>query len=283
MTGAHAPQPNSKKRPWTDPEPEPEPDFDWNFWMNKVNEEDPPRRRPAPPKEFGQAHEYQVGHAQQWQPNPTGPDPDFDWDHWTSLDDSRAPPSPPMIPASQIGSLISESWGNPWSDDASIPKLTTKPDSDPNLMAAHQPPLYPLSSTVNPPSTESYLYSHPGSVVHHLLSPGAGLPTITEHGEVSPPLPDLVWSPKEPEYEVVHHPPSPNQVSLEKLQEPEAEVANGPPPSPELTDPENSDYQPLSADSQPVDLLAAIYAAKGKAKESSRISATTSGPEGVGA
>jgi hypothetical protein len=185
-----------------------------------------------------------------------------------------------MIPASQIGSLLS--WGKPWSDDASIPKLTTKPDSDPNLMAAHQPPLYPLSSTVNPPSTESYLYSHPGSVpVVHPLSLGAGLPTITEHGEVSPPLPDVVGLPKEPEYEVVHHPPSQNQGTPEKPEKPEAEVVNGPPPSPELTDPElglNSDYQSLSADSQPVDLLAAIYAAKGKAKESRPISATTSRP-----
>jgi len=47
-------------------------------------------------------------------------------------------------------------------------------------------------------------------------------------------------------------------------------------PSPELTDPEpHLDYQSLSTDSQPVDPQATIYAAKGKAKESRRISGTT--------
>ena len=53
------------------------------------------------------------------------------------------------------------------------------------------------------------------------------------------------------------------------------EGVHRPPPSPELTDPElHLDHQSLSADSQPVDLLAAIYAAKGKAKKLRPISGT---------
>jgi hypothetical protein len=47
---------------------------------------------------------------------------------------------------------------------------------------------------------------------------------------------------------------------------PEDEVVHGPPTSPD------PDHQSLSTDSQPVDLQAAIYAAKGKAKVSRRIS-----------
>jgi hypothetical protein len=57
--------------------------------------------------------------------------------------------------------------------------------------------------------------------------------------------------------------------------EPEYDVIHEPAPTPELTDPElHSDHQSSSADSEPVDLLAAIYAAKGKAKESRHISGT---------
>jgi hypothetical protein len=77
-------------------------------------------------------------------------------------------------------------------------------------------------------------------------------------------------SPPEPEHEVVT--PSPPSSNLGSPKEPEDEVVPGPPSSP---DPElHLDHQSLSADSQPVDLQAAIYAAKGKAKESRRISGT---------
>jgi hypothetical protein len=66
-------------------------------------------------------------------------------------------------------------------------------------------------------------------------------------------------------------------LKLEPTEETENEVAPGPPPTPELADPElNSDPQSLSANSQPVDLQNAVYAAKGKAKakQSRRISGT---------
>src|SRR6266566_1448456 len=62
LTGAHAPKPilNPKKRPWTDLDP----DFD------SMSLEDLPRPRPAPPQEFGQAHEYQMEPVQQPNPGP---------------------------------------------------------------------------------------------------------------------------------------------------------------------------------------------------------------------
>jgi hypothetical protein len=62
----------------------------------------------------------------------------------------------------------------------------------------------------------------------------------------------------EPKHEVETPPPS----NLGSPKEPDDEVVPGPLTSPDL------DHQSLSADSQPVDLPAAIYAAKGKAKES---------------
>jgi len=71
-------------------------------------------------------------------------------------------------------------------------RLTTKLDSDPNLMAAHQPPPYASSPTDD--------YSYPGSVAHP-PSLGAGLPTVPEHEEVTPPLPDA-GLPTVPEHEV---------------------------------------------------------------------------------
>jgi hypothetical protein len=69
-------------------------------------------------------------------------------------------------------------------------------------------------------------------------------------------------------------PPSPDSdseltLNLGPLKEPEDEVVPGPPstPDPEL----HSDHQSLSAGSQGEDIQAAVYAAKGKAKESRSI------------
>jgi hypothetical protein len=104
------------------------------------------------------------------------------------------------------------------------------------------------------PSTDSDFgwnhYPVPVSAMHAPPT-SAGLPTEPEHEVVTPPIPG---SKKEPEYDVFH----------------------GPRPSPGSADPElPSDHQSLGTDSQPVDLRAAIYAAKGKAKVSRRISGTT--------
>ena len=74
----------------------------------------------------------------------------------------------------------------------------------------------------------------------------------------------------EPEHEAVT--PSPPSSNLGSPKEPEDEVVPEPKSSP---DPElHLDHQSLSTESQPVDLQAAIYAAKGKAKESRHISGT---------
>jgi hypothetical protein len=72
-----------------------------------------------------------------------------------------------------------------------------------------------------------------------------------------------------PEHEPeVATPPSPD---LGSPKEPQNEVVHGPPTTPESADPElPSDHQSLSEDS----FKAAIYAAKGKAKQSRRIPGT---------
>ncbi|KAF8502828.1 hypothetical protein F5888DRAFT_1120726 [Russula emetica] len=222
LTGAHAPQPNlnpnPKKRPLTDPEP----DFDWNYWMNKVNKEDPPRPRPAPPKEFGQthesqpasevehvqqpspgtapeeeslseeeltsedewaaldsldklirqrpaspkefgqAHEYQVEHVQQPKPGPSA-DPDFNWHYWMNLED--APPSRPSsklsIPESSKPELSKSGPSNlessnpePSNPGPSNPSLPTEPELHPNDQ--------PLSADSQMDDVQAALYAAKG-------------------------------------------------------------------------------------------------------------------------
>ena len=266
----HVQQPNAG--PLTGPDP----GFDWEHWQNA----------PSPPKPS-----YQMGHMQQPNAGPlTGPDPNFDWEHWQNALSPPKPSSP-----NEFGLAPEHQVTNPWAtgpdpgldsnrwvslDDlfarpasakentAPAQHLDTKPDSDPNLMAAHQPPPYPLSSTefgkdhdVNQPlsyapeATDFYSYSYPGSVAHP-PSLGAGSSTVPEHEEVTPSSPNL-GSPKEPENEVVPRPP----------------------PTPESSDP-----QSLSTAVQPEDLRAAMYgnedlqasmyAAKGKGKESRSITST---------
>jgi hypothetical protein len=93
----------------------------------------------------------------------------------------------------------------------------------------------------------------------------------------SPPRPKMPTDPGQasghapgpPPTESVIPPPSPG---AESPTEPEQEVVPGPPPSPasEL----QLDHQLLNADSQPVDLEAAINRVKGKAKELRHISGT---------
>ena len=230
LPAPHSPQPNTKKRPWTDMEPDP--DFDWNHWMTSVKQARP---RPAPPKEFGQANEYQV------QPDPVPS---------TALDFNRIyPPVPPsaaypVFPSARLPTVpehevLNAPYPDPWSPTISEYSESTSP-SPPGAGS----PTVPKHEELTSPS------------------PGAGSPTVPEHEEATPPSPYL-GSPKEPENEVVP----------------------GPPPTPESTDPElHSDPQSLSAGVQPEDLQAAIYnseylqaalyAGKGKAKESRRISGT---------
>jgi hypothetical protein len=228
---------SSKQYPNPDPElsTAPGPGADPEFdWNYWMSLEDP-----ASPKKIGLAPENQAGHVPQPDQRPSaGADPNFDWEYWMNLDRPASP--------KETGPVA---WGIPTSE-------------------AHQPPpsgYYPLSSTefgqdhgVNPPPSptdlHSYLLSNPWLSTgpeHEVVTPpstGAGSTTVPEHEVATPPSPDL-GPPKEPENEVVH----------------------GPPTTPGSADPElPSDYQPLSEDS----FKAAIYAAKGKAKQSRRISGT---------
>jgi hypothetical protein len=306
---AHVDKVNPIPIPIPGPSTGADPYFDWEHWQNAPS---PPK--PSSPNEFGLAPEHQMGHVQQLNTGPsTGVDPDFNWNRWSSEDDPLALAPRPLAtsPQKEVRPTV---WGIPWPDDPPgwNTWLTTEPDSEPNLMATHQPPPYPLSSTeldndhdVNQPlpdapaATDFYSYSYPGSEVHPPVSPsawlpevpehgseegtpaspGAGSPTVSEHEEVTPPSPGAgsLTVPEHEEPEAT--PPSPD---LGSPKEPENEVVPGPPSTPESTDPE--DPQSLSAGVQPEDLRAAMYAnedlqaamyaAKGKAKESRSIAGT---------
>ncbi len=96
-------------------------------------------------------------------------------------------------------------------------------------------------------------------------------PTIKEKGQASGHAPGPLTDKLHPYPESEMHSPSPGASS--PTDPPEHEVVPRPPPSPDTEIP--LDEQSLSAGSQPPDLQAAIYAVKGKAKESRRISGTT--------
>jgi hypothetical protein len=284
-----------------------DPDFNWDYWRDA-----PSPQKPSSPIESGLAPEYQMGHVQEPDAGPsTGADPDFNWDYWRDAPSPPKPSSPNEFgpaPKHQVGDAwVRPSTGpdpdldsNRWVslDDLMVRPASAKEDtapahpdtdSDPNLMAAHQPPPYPLSWTdfgndhdanqplaYAPAATDFYSYSYPGSVNHPPL-PGTGSSTVPEHEEVTPPSPGA-GLPTVPE----HEDETPSSPNLGSPKEAEHEVVPGPPSTPESTDPE--DPQSLSAGVQPEDLRAAmyanedlqaaIYAAKGKGKESRSIAGT---------
>ena len=248
---AHAPQPNPKKRPLTDPDPDLPP-------------------QPKQLKLFGEVLGDQVKHVQQPDPGPLA-DPNFDWNYWMSLKDS--PPPKPVSPKElgQIHEAQVEHAQNP------------KPASPKELSQIHEAEVEhaqnpnPASSTVtegislDDPLSLSLASPNEVGLTHqyqaeHVPQSDQGLTTRPEHAVVISPLPYL--------------------VSPEALWD-EEEVLR-PPSSP---DPEyNSDDQSWGAGSQPVNLLSAIYAAKGKAKALRSVSSTTRdvgcwecGPEGIAA
>jgi hypothetical protein len=103
-------------------------------------------------------------------------------------------------------------------------------------------------------------------------NPGPSNPRPSDPGTWNP-GPSDPRPPTASRYGVVIAPP-PNPVSAEELKY-EATQHEGP-PSAELTDPElHSDDQSSNTDYQPVDLPAALYAAKGKSKELRGIPGTT--------
>ncbi|KAF8502832.1 hypothetical protein F5888DRAFT_1800388 [Russula emetica] len=244
LTGAHAPQPNPnpKKRPLTDPDP----DFDGTYWW-KASKGDPARLRPAPPKEFGQAHEYQpeVEHVQQ--PSP-GTSSEEDWssedelsseEEWAALNalDKLIPPRPASPKEfSQAHEYQVEHVQQP----------NPGPSADPDFNWHHwanledAPPSRPSSSKLSIPES-----SNPGPSNLESSNPRPSNP-VPSNLESSNPEPSNLG-------------PSNPGTSNPSL-----------PTEPEL----RPDDQSLSADSQMDDVPAAIYGAKGKGKQLRRISGT---------
>jgi hypothetical protein len=225
--------------------------------------------RPASQKEFGQAYTsgYPVEHVQQ--PNPGPSADDFDWNYWMNLED----PSPPRLESPKpSNSKPSTKSGFNWKYWANPLNLM-----DPLTQEGRQA----LSKPSNPkPSTKSgfsWNWQDLLSKLDPLPRPGWSQdskplnPKPSDQGPLNPglrtPRPPLKIAPS-PSPELT--PPS-EMPNLGSPKEPEDEAVPGPPSS--LDSELHSDDQSSTADSQP-DLLAAIYAAKGKAKESRRISGT---------
>ena len=101
LTWAEAVQrkPNLNSRPSIDPSADP--DFDWEYWMNA---EDPPPTRPALPKEFGQAHKYQVDPENPPSTSGYAPSPPLTEHEHEVLTNPPSPNlgSPPKVPENEL-------------------------------------------------------------------------------------------------------------------------------------------------------------------------------------
>jgi hypothetical protein len=226
-------------------------------------------------------------------PNPTpstNADPDFDWEHWMNLVNSPEPgrpkeidlppeqPSNPNLPSPELNSdrkLMALSPPYPLSSVGFATGFDRDPPAFPGFPGIDRlPPItFDKDRFVYPSSSDSD--SDPGDPVFDY--------------EVLPPL-------SEPEYEVIPGPPpSPSANHEPELHSDRPSSSGAANPEPELhldqpsssgaADPEPELHldQPSSsganlpdadsaADSQPPDLLSSIYAAKGKAKVSRRVS-----------
>jgi hypothetical protein len=155
----------------------------------------------------------------------------------------------------------SESSDHEWTG-AHVPQPNLNPNPDLSLNLNPTPLIHP---SADPNFDWNYWINAEDSPPPEPVSPNEA-----HVYQVDPPNPPSTSgyapgpSPTEPKHEV-ETPPSSN---LGSPKEPEDEVVPGPLTSPDL------DHQSLSADSPPPDLQAATYAAKGKAKESRRISGT---------
>jgi hypothetical protein len=257
MTGPHSPQPNPNKRPLTGQDL----DIDREYWTNSVDPP-PPLRAAKVPKleESGQANKYQEEHVQQPNPNKgpsTGPDPDFDWEYWTNLVNP-----PPPLRAAKVPKLEESGQANKYQvEHVQQPNPNKRPSTgpDPDFDWEY------WTNLVNPPTRRP-------AKVQKLEESGQA----NEYQEVHVQQPDRGLGPSTGSgFDGNYHSEA---VPVEYLPSTSAglPVFHAPPPSPESADPElPSDHQSLNTDSEPVDLPAAIYAAKGKAKVSRRISGTT--------
>jgi hypothetical protein len=265
----HVQQPNTG--PLTDP------DFDWDHWMN-LDIPLAPSPRPASQKELDLATEHEEhvqqpnlassksglskpGYSYPGYPNPGYPNPnladEYFWGKPVESSDAHALSSPaPPGPDHGSPNVVQSPAPNSASSTAN-PGPIVEPSS-PSSTA----PMQGSWDRFNALWDDQWWYK-PGA---HVPQPNADPGPLTELDSDR-----NLMSAHQPEQEVAT-PPSPD---LGSPKEPEYDVVNEPPPSPGLTDPElHLDHQSLSTDSPPVDLLAAIYAAKGKAKEARRISGT---------
>jgi hypothetical protein len=268
----------------SNPKPTTNSDVNWKHWINPLNLMDP----------------LAPGAAASLKPSNPKPstDSDFDWEGWSNLKDS--PPSGASSSKSSNPKPTTNSdvnwkhWINPLNlidplasrPAASLKPSNPEPSTDSDFDWEHwsnlkdSPPSGPASSkSSNPKSWDYWLrlldpapLPRPGwSKDSKPSNPKPSYPGPSNPGPskvLQPPQPLKAGLPK------IGPPPSPDSdseltLNLGPLKEPEDEVVPGPPstPDPEL----HSDHQSLSAGNQGEDIQAAVYAAKGKAKESRSI------------
>ena len=281
LTGAHSPLPKLPAGP------KPRPSTDSKFDMSML---DPPPAKPAlsnPSIKSGFYLKPWINKLDFKNPSPAGPassNPSIksgfhlkDWINKLNLKDTSLARPASSKPSTKSGS----SW-KPWTDkllnlkDPSPPRpASSKPsssqpstESGPNWKYWPNPlnvmdPLTPearlaLSKPSNPkPSTDS---DFDWDYWANLKDPP---PSGTSSSKSSNPGPSNPGKPNP----MAHQPPRPLRI-VESPQEPENAVAPGPSPTPGSTNP---------AESQPADpeaAAAALYAAKGKAKQARRIFGT---------
>ena len=246
----HVQQPNP--RPLTDPV---------HHWASF---DDPPTPRPASQNDL--APEYQGGHVQQPNPKPLtdpDPDPDLDWNRWMGLDDPLAPSLRPESPK-EIGLAPEQQVEHVQQPDPGTSSSAPPVPDHESTNVVQSPAPNPASSTGNPGS---------------LVEPSSSTAPVQGSWDHFNAVWDDLWWYKPGANPRPATPPSPD---LGSPKEPENEVVPGPPPTPESTDP--SDPHSLGVGVQPEDLRAALYgnenlqdamyAEKGKAKDSRSISGT---------
>ncbi|KAI0271901.1 hypothetical protein BGY98DRAFT_1100153 [Russula aff. rugulosa BPL654] len=270
---------NDVQAPAPNPRPSNDPEFDWDYWTNLEDEPQPKRPKLESSKEFGQAYDDQVEHAQQ--PNEGPSIPKFDWDKWANLEFQAQRKRPKPESSKEPGQAYENEV-----EHAQQPNLG--PSTDPEFNWDYWTNLenQPQPKRPKVESSKESGQAHENEA-EHAQQPNPGSSTDFDLNDF---LTELIGSDdqlplKQPEPELLSSNPGPSPSGSRLLvepwspEEPEHEqVVQGPPPSlasPELTDPElHSDHQPLSQALGKDEFLNAIYAAKGKAKVSRRILGT---------
>jgi len=223
--------------------------------------------------------------------NPKPATDNFDWNYWTNLKDS--PPASPKPSNSKSGFKwfnklrLLDPLPRPGSSKPSNPKPSTKSGSSwldklSKLDPLPRPGLSkPYNSMPNPkPSTKSRLdwLDKWASWVDPLPRPARPAAASSKSLKSYPSDPgpstsgsfDSMASPR-PLEALRIKPLKPGSANQNEAVD--KEVVHRPPPTPEPTGLEyHSDHSSLSTDSQPLDLQAIVYAAKGKAKQARSIS-----------